>query len=731
MRQLPARYSNTTTPSTLFKYPRFPDRETEEIRQPHHRRSCRPVPPRPEPEPEPDRSRPLDLNRYDYEYESARKQLSEFNESLAGRQLTSVKYEWTNLMPDKPEKSYSGLTRIVSENENVESKTRSLCLTEPNDRDNATLSSKRYHLGVHGIEVFLDNELSYYKQEKKPIFLDSKDASFPCIRQNSLRGSVVDSIIDKIEVDHAFNSLRDDTREGWMLDPHCVHGQYHDGEYSGCRSSNISRGSQDMEIDGDHSGSRGFLVEHGLEVKLDDGSVQVGEDYDFGIDSGGSGTGSYKEVLYENKDGPQQILEAEELGIQHLSRSQISYDDVYDLRNVDGQCTAEDLEQLSVLNDSGFRETPDEKTSPFLAVPMQEHSHQLIKPSSVDIKKRLGPAQNIKERLGYSSGPFIKSYSQMVKKRPGHLSLPCSKNHEQNKLSITNLDDFNAGVIGDALLDVNMKWSKIEPLEDSQRFEQLVQNAFLKFVKALYENPAQLSKFTKQGKMSTLKCSVCCSNSKEFADTLSLLQHAFMCQAAGLRAEHLGFHRAICVLLGWSYETNPNGFWVRQTLSNAEALAMKEDLIIWPPVVFIHNSSIANANPDERMIVSIEKLKAIIKGMGFDRGISKVCRGKAANQSTMVVNFNGTLSGLQEAEKLHKQYAENKHGRSEFQQITTRSNCTSESQSTDKIKSYLYGYLGIAEDLDKLDFTTKKRCFVKSKKEIQAIAGEPSLIVSK
>ncbi|KAL5763813.1 hypothetical protein ACOSQ2_016407 [Xanthoceras sorbifolium] len=721
MRQLPAPYSNTNSRPR----PRFPDRKTEEIRQPHHRRSCRPVPSRPEP----DRSRPLDLNRYDYEYESARKQLSEFIESLAGRQLTSVKYEWTNLMPDKPEKSYSGLTRIVSENENVESKTRSLCLTEPNNRDTATLSSKRYHLGVHGIEVFLDNELSYNKQEKKPFFLDSKDASFPCIRQNSLRGSVVDSIIDKIEVDHAFNSLRDDTREGWMLGPHCVHGQYHDGEYSGCRSSNISRGSQDMEIDGDHSGSRGFLVEHGLEVKLDDGSVQVGEDYDFGIDSGGSGTGSYKEVLYENKDGPQQILEAEELGIQHLSRSRISYDDVYDLRNVDGQCTAEDLEQLSVLNDYGFRETPDEKTSPFLAVPRQEHSHQLFKPSSVDIKKRLGPAQNIKERLGYSSGPFIKPYSQMVKKRPGHLSFPCSKNHEQNKLSITNLDDFNAGVIGDALLDVNMKWSKIEPLEDSQRFEQLVQNAFLKFVKALYENPAQLSKFTKQGKMSTLKCSVCCSNSKEFADALSLLQHAFMCQAAGLRAEHLGFHRAICVLLGWSYETNPNGFWVRQTLSNAEALAMKEDLIIWPPVVFVHNSSIANANPDERMIVSIEKLKAIIKGMGFDRGISKVCRGKAANQSTMVVNFNGTLSGLQEAEKLHKQYTQNKHGRSEFQQITSRSNCTSESQSTDKIKSYLYGYLGIAEDLDKLDFTTKKRCFVKSKKEIQAIAGEPSLIV--
>jgi hypothetical protein len=113
--------------------------------------------------------------------------------------------------------------------------------------------------------------------------------------------------------------------------------------------------------------------------------------------------------------------------------------------------------------------------------------------------------------------------------------------------------------------------------------------------------------------------------------------------------------------------------------------------------------------------------------MGFHQGITKVCRGKAANQSILVVNFQGTLSGLQEAERLHKHYAEDKHGRYEFQQIASRSSCTSdESQNKDKIKSFLYGYLGIIEDLDKLDFMTKKRCVVKSKKEIYAIAGGPS-----
>ncbi|KAK2643571.1 hypothetical protein Ddye_025334 [Dipteronia dyeriana] len=730
----PPPYPNTTTRSPPRS--RFRHRETEETHQPNPKRSCRPV--------LPDRSRPLSLNRNHYEHDCAGKQLSEFNDSLPRRRFTSEKYQWANLMS----------SRVGSENENVVGKTQhSLCFTDPNNnnnnRDNGTFSSNIYHLGVHGIEVVKNPDASFpcrtqtFQSKGKggcvitnPSLIRLKDNNFneilyrdvvgfsrakdlvpdhgdgyDALRSNEvpdnsrpekfMRDSTLDSIIDKIEDNDACNSHREDMRDGWMLDHNLARDQYQDGEYSGCRSSKVSRGSEDLERVGEDSGSRGFLVEHGLNVELDDGRVHVGEDYGFDIDGD---SGSHEEVLnmlpYSEK-----MLEAEELDVQDFSRNWISYDDVYDLTNVDGQCTAEDLEQFSVLKNY-----------------VQEHSDELVKPS---IKERLGPVQNIKERLRYSSRHFIKPCNQITKKRPGPLSFSCVKNREQNKLARTNLDDFNDGALGDDFNDANMTWSRMEPLEDSERFEQLVQIAFLKFVKALHENPAQQSKFSKQGRISTLKCSVCGSNSKEFVDTLSLLQHAFMCKGAGLRAEHLGFHRALCVLIGWSYEATPNGFWVRQTLSNAEALAVKEDLIIWPPVVFVHNSSIVNANPDERTIVSIEKLKAIIKGMGFDRGMTKVCRGKAANQSNMVVNFHGTLSGLQEAEKLHKHYAENKHGRSEFQQIASRNNCTCDgSQNTDGITSFLYGYLGIVEDLDKLDLVTKKRCVVKSKKEIQAIAGE-------
>lgn len=106
----------------------------------------------------------------------------------------------------------------------------------------------------------------------------------------------------------------------------------------------------------------------------------------------------------------------------------------------------------------------------------------------------------------------------------------------------------------------------------------------------------------------------CFSNSKEFEDTLSLAQHAFMSRKVGSKSEHLGLHKALCVLMGWNSAVFSNSAWVRRTLPDAEASSLKEDLIIWPPVVVIHNSSIANDNPDERMIVSVEKLRDILRG---------------------------------------------------------------------------------------------------------------------
>lgn len=89
--------------------------------------------------------------------------------------------------------------------------------------------------------------------------------------------------------------------------------------------------------------------------------------------------------------------------------------------------------------------------------------------------------------------------------------------------------------------------------------------------------------------------------------------HAFTSKQAGLRSQHLGLHKALCVLMGWKIEDR-SGEWHCEFLSNAEASAFKEDLIIWPPVVIVHNSTIDNKNADERVVVSTEKLDVKLRG---------------------------------------------------------------------------------------------------------------------
>ena len=103
------------------------------------------------------------------------------------------------------------------------------------------------------------------------------------------------------------------------------------------------------------------------------------------------------------------------------------------------------------------------------------------------------------------------------------------------------------------------------------------------------------------------------SKSKEFVDALSLPQHASR-TLEGSRAEHLGLHKALCWLMGWSSEIAPNGLWVRMILPPVEVLALKEDLIIWPSVLIIHNSSIAIDKRYEGVAISCEKLEAAVRG---------------------------------------------------------------------------------------------------------------------
>lgn len=102
---------------------------------------------------------------------------------------------------------------------------------------------------------------------------------------------------------------------------------------------------------------------------------------------------------------------------------------------------------------------------------------------------------------------------------------------------------------------------------------------------------------------------------------------------------------------------------------------------------------------------------------------------KIAKRNVIVVKFLSTSSGVQDAEKLHKYFVENKRGRVDFEKLTSsrhKINKVAGKRPEDELdETELYGYMGIAEDLDQVDFDTKKKCSIRSKKEIQDIVDAP------
>jgi hypothetical protein len=105
------------------------------------------------------------------------------------------------------------------------------------------------------------------------------------------------------------------------------------------------------------------------------------------------------------------------------------------------------------------------------------------------------------------------------------------------------------------------------------------------------------------------------SSSKEFMAAQNLVQHAFMSHKIGLRAQHLGLHKAICVLMGWNSSVPCDAITcVPEILPAEEAVAQKEDLMLWPPLVVIHNISMSNNNPEHQKVVPIEGVEAFLRG---------------------------------------------------------------------------------------------------------------------
>lgn len=115
--------------------------------------------------------------------------------------------------------------------------------------------------------------------------------------------------------------------------------------------------------------------------------------------------------------------------------------------------------------------------------------------------------------------------------------------------------------------------------------------------------------------------------------------------------------------------------------------------------------------------------------LGFGTGKSKSLYGREGHLGITLVKFAGDQSGLKDAVRLAEYYEKDSRGRKVWARVQPLSlgkddennpSLVTVDQRTGEKKRILYGYLGTASDLDKVDFETRKKAVIESRREIKA-----------
>ncbi|WCJ41757.1 hypothetical protein M5689_022601 [Euphorbia peplus] len=611
---------------------------------------------------------------------------------FSGEKSASMrKFQWDNLfVDDKPGGNYGYSSRGLSDSGGVpvsmsENSGGGSLITGFDQRMENSESGRNYGA--------MDGRYAYSYSSPNPVGVIG-------------RSSIVDSVVNRIERDkkididmltdneNAYRNNENAYRNGMVNNRRRMlleNDTYENEKHVDRRSFNMT--SENQKFIEDFSFTRNELNDHGSSVHED-----VVERMPMLCDEFDDSSGYSYEQLLQLQEAIDLRLAQNHLGNNQKIPSPYSVEDACDSTSGgDRDWTYEEIEQLAMLENSGrgmyqgqsrgtsaidtMYQGRSRGSSGIDAMSIQGNSfssadevsisRRTSKSSKRDVRQRLGPALSVKQRLEYPQQVGKRQIASKHKKKNPWLKHDREKPMEDQKIIVQEVKIQEEKPKEHADTE-SKEYAKTEPREDSEEFKNQVQRAFLKMFKFLNENSADLRRYLEQGGARKLRCCICGSSSKAFADTIGLAQHAFFsCKS---RSEHLGLYKAICVLMGWDSTIVVKGKWIQQILPSAEASSLREDLIIWPPVVLIHHSSLSNDGKDNLMTVSIEGLKHILRGMGCDPRMTNICHGKAANQSTMVVSFSGTFSGLQEAEKLHKLFSKKQQGRPEFQQICSRDN---------------------------------------------------------
>lgn len=112
-----------------------------------------------------------------------------------------------------------------------------------------------------------------------------------------------------------------------------------------------------------------------------------------------------------------------------------------------------------------------------------------------------------------------------------------------------------------------------------------------------------------------------------------------------------------------------NTLVITPTVRRKRKLKVSEDEIVWPPTVIIENTRLAK-NEDGRWTgIGNVEMAQILQEIGHTYGKPKSSWGKEGHRGQVVVQYQPTLEGLKEAERLHEHFKANARGRDEWGRV--------------------------------------------------------------
>ncbi|KAJ8543232.1 hypothetical protein K7X08_005755 [Anisodus acutangulus] len=254
--------------------------------------------------------------------------------------------------------------------------------------------------------------------------------------------------------------------------------------------------------------------------------------------------------------------------------------------------------------------------------------------------------------------------------------------------------------------------------------QSALKKSFLLMVKLIYDNANLKRSYLADGKKGRLQCLACNRSSKDFPDMHTLIMHSYNSDGADSLVEHLAFHKALCVLMGWNYLTPPDNSKSYLMLSADEAIANRDDLILWPPLVIIHNT-VTGKRDDGRMEgLGNKAMDSYLRGIGFQGGKAKALYSRDGHLGVTLVKFASDQSGFMEAMWLAEYFEKDNRGKNGWARLqpSTLGNddennpdlCKFDHRTGEK-KRVFYGYLGTVNDLENVDFDFRKKITIASR----------------